>query len=262
MNYAMADRKNYYEVLEIPTTSTLQEIHNAYVRAKNAYSGDSAALYSLMTQDECSNVLEQIEEAYSVLGIADKRREYDKVRGLNQLNTPEGFNEEVHSRPDYKPNNSLSDLISQTTNTSITLEQDEFDQQIKNQREEFTYNQAHSTKSDVEVSKVQAYKKFGLNYEVDTDFEMEIENCTEYTGEFLKKIREYKQVTVERMADMTKISKTYIKNIEADEFTKLPADVYTRGFVYQYGKSLKLNPDLVATSYIHHLRQLKNPSNQ
>ena len=59
---------------------------------------------------------------------------------------------------------------------------------------------------------------------------------------------------------MTKISKTYIKNIEADDFSKLPADVYTRGFVYQYAKCLKLNPDVVAKSYIYNLRQLKNPT--
>ena len=64
------------------------------------------------------------------------------------------------------------------------------------------------------------------------------------------------------MADMTKISKTYIRSIEADDFDKLPADVYTRGFVYQYAKCLKLNPDLVATSFIHHIRQLKNPHKQ
>ena len=62
------------------------------------------------------------------------------------------------------------------------------------------------------------------------------------------------------MAEMTKISKTYIRNIEDDEIAKLPADVYTRGFVYQYAKCLKLNPDVVAKSYIHHLRQLKNPT--
>ena len=56
---------------------------------------------------------------------------------------------------------------------------------------------------------------------------------------------------------MTRISKTYIKNIEEDEFSKLPADVYTRGFVYQYAKTLKLNPELAATSYLHNIRQLK-----
>jgi DnaJ-class molecular chaperone len=61
----MEDKKNYYEVLEVPITASLQDIHNAYQRAKNAYSGDSVALYSLMTTDECDAILQQIEEAYS-----------------------------------------------------------------------------------------------------------------------------------------------------------------------------------------------------
>ncbi|MCO4755980.1 MAG: helix-turn-helix domain-containing protein, partial [Bacteriovoracaceae bacterium] len=129
-----------------------------------------------------------------------------------------------------------------------------------NSSEEYVYsNSEHSQKSQSSVTKVQAFQKFGLNYDVDSNFEQEIENCSEYTGTFLKQIREYKNVTIERMADMTRISKTYIRNIEGEDYSKLPADVYTRGFVYQYAKCLKLNPDLVATSYIHHIRQLKNP---
>ena len=38
--YMNTDKKNYYEVLEVSTDATLQDIHNAYVRAKNAYSGE------------------------------------------------------------------------------------------------------------------------------------------------------------------------------------------------------------------------------
>ena len=257
--YMNTDKKNYYEVLEVPTDATLQDIHNAYVRAKNAYSGDSAALYSLMTQDECNTILGQIEEAYTILGVADKRREYDKARGFNQVNTVAGFEAEVMSKPDYKPNNSLSEMLNDAGSLS---DEQQFEQSQNLQKEEFKYNQVQTAKNEVTVSKVQAYKKFGLSYNIDNEFEQKVENCTEYTGTFLKEIREYKNVTVERMADMTKISKTYIRNIEADEFSKLPADVYTRGFVYQYAKCLKLNPDLVATSFIHHIRQLKNPPKQ
>ena len=252
----LEDKKNYYEVLEVPVSSTLQEIHNAYIRSRNAYSGDSAALYSLISQDECDKILEQIEEAYSILGTPEKRREYDKVRGLNQNHTPEGFGEQILNEPAYRPSQAAKhDILEQTKS-------EEF-KNIAQQnalKEEFKYQQEHSQRNQVSVSKVQAYKKFGLNYEQDTSFEQEIENCTHFTGEFLKRIREYKKVTIERMAEMTKISKTYIRNIEDDEIAKLPADVYTRGFVYQYAKCLKLNPDVVAKSYIHHLRQLKNPT--
>jgi curved DNA-binding protein CbpA len=262
MNYnSQNDNKNYYDILEVQSGATLQEIHNAYTRAKNAYSGDGAALYSLMSQNECEDILNQIEEAYSILGVADKRHAYDKVKGFNQSHTPQGFQDEVMSRPDYKPHNSLSDLISETQNVS----QDStaaFESKQEELKEEYKYNQEHTNKSQVTVSKVQAFKKFGLNYEIDSDFELEIENATEYTGELLKRIREYKSVTIERLADMTRISKTYIKNIEADEFSKLPADVYTRGFVYQYAKTLKLNPDLAATSYLNNIKQLKANANE
>lgn len=245
------ENKNYYDVLEIPVNATLQEIHNAYVRAKNAYSGDSVALYSLMSQDDCKAILDQIEEAYSVIGVAEKRREYDKVRGLNQDMTPEGFTEEIKNKPEYAPRRMDSNLLDST-------EKDLERSRPNNDDDEFTYQSA-SQRSEVTFSKVQAYQRFGLDYAQDSNFEQEIENCSNYTGEFLQKIREYKNVSIERMADMTKISKTYIRNIESEDYAKLPADVYTRGFVYQYAKCLKLNPDLVATSYIHNLRQMKNP---
>src|SRR5690606_31645407 len=115
---------------------------------------------------------------------------------------------------------------------------------VRQSREDFQYNQAHSPRNEVTISKISAYKKFGLNYNPNSEMEQNIENCTDYSGDFLRRVREYKNVSIDRMADMTKISKTYIRNIEDDDFTKLPAEVYTRGFVYQYAKVLKLNPDL------------------
>lgn len=244
------DNKNYYDTLEISVDATLQEIHNAYIRSKNAYTGDTAALYSLMSQNECDQIVEQIEEAYSVLGIAEKRRDYDRARGLNQTHTPEGFIENIQQKPTYKPSNSLDenrDLSKTISNVSESY----------NREEEFKYKSEHQAATIQSVSKVQAFKKFSLNYQEDSSFEQEIENCSEFTGDFLRKIREYKDVTIERMAEMTKISKTYIKKIENDEFSHLPAEVFTRGFVYQYAKCLKLNPDIVATSYLAHFRKNK-----
>lgn len=247
------DKKNYYDILEVSSTSTLQEIHNAYIQSKNAYSGDSAALYSLMSNDECEKIVTQIEEAYSIIGVPDKRREYDQARGFNQQHTPEGFNEEILSRPNYAPQKTLDELSDTSHGHDDFLKE-------KAIRADFQHQQEHSQKSQTAVSKIQAVNKFGLNFEKNEQFEQEIENTTQFNGDFLSKIREYKKVTIERMAEMTKISKTYIRTIEADDFPKLPADVYTRGFVYQYAKCLKLNPNLVATSYMEHIRELKKPT--
>jgi len=80
----MNEMKNYYEVLEIPSNARSEEIYHSYQRAKAAYSSDSLALYSLMSPEECRNVLDLVEEAYSILSDPMKRKRYDEARGLNR----------------------------------------------------------------------------------------------------------------------------------------------------------------------------------
>jgi len=259
-----SDRKNYYDVLEISSGASQDEINKAYQRSKNAYSGDSIALYSLMTKDECDQMLNQIDEAYSVLSIPEKRREYDRVRGIKRegvSSTPPTFPSTPANHSSQKDQEKLANNLGKNTSSSKSdftyHDKNEYDKKREEYREssQFLRFGEHSTKGDLNVSKVSAFKKFSLDYSTDTEFEQEIEMATDFNGALLRKIREYKNVSIERMAEMTKISKTYIRNIEDDEFKKLPAPVYTRGFVFQIAKCLKLNPELVATSYLHHLKR-------
>lgn len=226
-----AEKKNYYDVLDIPHNASPQAIETAYIRGKNAYSGDSAALYSLMTNDECRAILEQIEEAYSVLGFPEKRREYDRLRGFNQ-------------------NGIASPRQAGQVYTAATVEE-----RPKNTIE---YEDYGSNLIEAKVSKITAQKKFGLEFEENADMDRKIREATDFSGAFLKEIREYKNVSIERMAEMTRISKTHLNAIEKDDVSKLPAEVYTRGYVYQYAKVLKLNPDQVAASYLLNFKKLKN----
>ncbi len=110
-------------------------------------------------------------------------------------------------------------------------------------------------KSDGQMSKLINKQKYQLDYAVDEQFENEIATATVFTGEYLKKIRVYKRVELDRMVELTKVSKTHLINIESSQASALPALAYTRGFVYQYAKCLRLNPDLVANSYIEHLQK-------
>lgn len=224
-----AEKKNYYEVLEIETNATPQQIENAYLRSKNAYTGESLALYSLMTKDECDFIISQIEEAYSILGFPEKRREYDKVRGFNQF-------------PQHAKH------ISQLHTVSTVEDR---------QKETVEYEDYSSNLIEAKVSKITAQKKFGLEYSENPEMDRKILESSDFSGTFLKQIREYKNVSIERMADMTRISKTHLNAIENEDISKLPADVYVRGYVYQYAKVLKLNPDQVATSYLLHFKKLK-----
>ncbi len=102
------------------------------------------------------------------------------------------------------------------------------------------------------------YVKTELEYAVDFGFEQKIEQSPEFSGTFLKEIREYKNVSLEMISEYTRILKTYLILIEAEEFDKLPATAYIRGFVFQYAKYLKLNPDLVSRSYIDKVKRHRN----
>jgi curved DNA-binding protein CbpA len=225
--------KNYYEVLEIPTNASDTEIQKAYIRAKNAYGQESLALYSLVSEDECSKQLSKIEEAHHVLSDPSRRVKYDQSKGIRSADLIQREFNKVEKGYDLvdesdTDNDSKSDKISRPLQTATTR---------------------------TNISKIVATKRFNLDYEIDPLFEEEIAQATEFSGELLRKIREYKKVDPNRMADMTKVSKTYIINIENENLVNLPALVYVRGFIYQYAKCLKLNPELVATSYIERIKQ-------
>ncbi len=87
-------------------------------------------------------------------------------------------------------------------------------------------------------------------YELDPTVEEEITQQNQFSGTFLKKIREYKGITLDELSEFTKIKKTYISCIEAEEFESLPAPVYLRGFIVQLAKTLKLPHEKVASSYM------------
>lgn len=250
-----ADLKNYYEVLEIPANARSEEIYHSYQRAKSAYSLDSIALYSLMSPEECRNVLELVEEAYSILSDPSKRKRYDEARGLNRDFNSMNYNALSDRTPPVR-----SEFSSQKTNAA-TISNAEFTLNSQSTGSDISVNgHGHSNNAGVNttnVNKLVTQKRFALDYVINADFEKEVEDATEFTGDFLRKIREYKNLDLDRLSDMTKVSRMYLQGIEMEDFGKLPAAVYVRGFVFQYAKCLKLKPEVVANSYVARMKKLK-----
>src|SRR5271154_4921898 len=69
--------QTYYELLEIDSSATQEEILKAYNRARATYGHNSPALYSLFNKEEAQELLRLIDEAYAVLSNQFKRRQYD-----------------------------------------------------------------------------------------------------------------------------------------------------------------------------------------
>ncbi len=83
----------------------------------------------------------------------------------------------------------------------------------------------------------------------------EIHAATEFSGAFLRRIRESQGVELTDVAARTKISLAHLRAIEEEKFGDLPALVYARGFVRELAKILKLDPAQVDRTFLRRMRQ-------
>jgi cytoskeletal protein RodZ len=65
----------------------------------------------------------------------------------------------------------------------------------------------------------------------------------ESIGEFFKQVREAKGLTIDEVASKTRIRTDFVKALEDGNFAKLPDQVFARGFVRSYARSLGLDED-------------------
>ena len=65
----------------------------------------------------------------------------------------------------------------------------------------------------------------------------------ESVGEFFRQVRETKGLTLDEVAIKTRIHPEYLKALEDSNFAKLPEQVFAKGFVRSYARSLGLDED-------------------
>jgi len=72
----------------------------------------------------------------------------------------------------------------------------------------------------------------------------------EVTGPLLRKLRESRGVELADISQRTKISERHLRAIEDERFGDMPAAVYVRGYVMEYARSLRIDPQRAAESYL------------
>ena len=75
----------------------------------------------------------------------------------------------------------------------------------------------------------------------------------------LKERREETGRTIEEIAKATRIKGSYLKAIEDGDFSKLPVEVYTRGYIREYARFLGVSPDITIASYDAYIEEIKGP---
>lgn len=282
--------QNYYEILDVRQDATQNEIRQAYFRVKAAYGKDSAALYSLFDEQETHLVLERVEQAYLVLSSAEKRKEYDKVHGfLKADELPEeraaggsGSSENTFSfaKTAERPQADAAHQAAQNVfGGGSTFEDDTFPpmsgQMGGHARAGAAPAPSHAPAASSPESGAREgapqppgdsrmfENRLGIVRRVDIvktrapspEFEEMLTKENEFRGAFLRKIREYRGITLDELADFTKIRRAYLNCLEEEEFESLPAAVFVRGFVVQAAKALKLPHEKVALHYMDHYRK-------
>lgn len=83
------------------------------------------------------------------------------------------------------------------------------------------------------------------------DYEaFEDDGTGEFDGARLRRARLFRGYELDDISDVTKIRVRHLRNIEDENFEALPADVYIRGFVTAYARTIGLDPGSVAPSYM------------
>ncbi len=224
MNQRFLDQ-TYYEILEIQVDAAEHEIHRAYLVAKETYSPDSPALYTMFTPDEARELSRLIEEAYMVLSNHAARREYD------------------------------SRLIGRASNANVAVQESQtlnFNTHSNPMQEK-----ARSNPKGIEPLPAGYAKTRHGSYKVDLEFEKEVAEATEFDGQFLARLRNYKCISLDNLSDEIRVSRSYLKAIEGNDYSSLPADVFVRGFVLQYAKAMGLDGNTVANSYMKIMRNAR-----
>jgi len=78
-------------------------------------------------------------------------------------------------------------------------------------------------------------------------------------GEYLRRERELRDITLREIADETKVSFRYLHALETDNTEKLPAEVFIKGFIKSYAQYIGLDPDEAMLRYQELKRQSTDP---
>lgn len=235
-------KQSLYEILDVSFNASPDTIRHAYIKAKNAYNRDSLAAYSLYSPEESKAILAEIEEAYTILSDVDSRKKYDDSHGMMSSDTADSLR--------FSHESTELNLQDSITNPSTKSEQRTNPSHIDR------LLQTQEPKSSNPIMK--NYLKI-QDHKNDPLMEEKINKCENVNGSFLRSVREYKNVSLDQMIDILKISKNYLTALEEDQIEKLPANVFVRGFVIQYARALKVNHEKICASYMDFLKS-KRPT--
>ncbi len=215
--------ENYYQVLNVPTDATTEQIRQAYKKASEKIQADASEAHSLFANEENDQILRDTTKAYMTLVDPTTRSQYDqKLKQQQDSPSPESNNQSNEDPSHAGASKSNGDHLG----SHLTQRSD-----IRNRI---------SQKNKISRQKVNEF----------------LASVETYNGKTLREIRKMKSIELEEIAQETCIRQMYLIAIENDDYLKLPsATVYVKSFVNNYARCLDLPIEKVTQDYIHNFEQ-------
>ncbi len=218
------DELDHYELLEIARGATSGEIDRAYRLAQETYADGSLALYSIFETRDAKEIRARLDEAYRVLADPELRSTYDLEHAIA------GAEPGSRSDRDAEPAVASSAANGLRAQPGATISPARLD-------------------AAVEIATSGVFEDGAGEYEVEDD------SSGDFDGPRLRRTRLFRGYEIDQIADVTKISGLHLRNIEDENFGELPADVYVRGFVTAYARTIGLDPQSVVPGYMARLQE-------
>ena len=242
--------QNYYEILSVAPTASAEEIRKAYELSKVTFQENSLATYSLFTEEENQEILGLISRAYETLFNPSLRREYDDfLEGLDQENNslpgPSGAFQPSQPNPMEGAGLTQAQSHPPLPRETVRIASLETGRPANApERGAAVHPAGPATPPPAPPQNEEAVVKF-------------LDSVTEINGEALKKIRQLRGLSLEDVAENTKIRKTYIQYMEEENFDHLPAEIYVKGFAAIIARLLGVPTTRLTDDYIMVYRRKK-----
>ena len=247
-----------YEILDVREDAPADEIKAACERALLLYGPGSLATYTLMTPDEAALLTSRIEEARTTLLDPGARARYDEQlrRAPGEVIAAAGSSGALGSLPPVIP--AVPPPGPQASVAAASAE-------VAEARPAILLAEAVEAPGPTEAAA--PAKPILLEREVHKPAPVPPAPArpaeepapppmtappegSGWTGEALRQVREARGLTLQQVAERTKVTRHHIDNIEGERFGALPAPVYLRGILLSIARELRLDGQKVARSYL------------
>ncbi|MDQ1352385.1 MAG: cytoskeleton protein RodZ [Acidobacteriota bacterium] len=266
--------KHFYEILELDSDASREDIARAYKHLKNLYSKTSLATAPVdkeWTESDKRAILEQVEDAYLKLLLVPREERVDEFAEgptITPLDEDQPKEEPVIASDEYRPQEEPAVSIDFDEEDTLIREpghkEELFDSFVE---EEVLLFDLEKESEVVEAEESDVKKEDTQEKQVEVEVEKEDTQAEKFiggvdaqpiSGALLKELREKLELGLPALADSTQVPVEKLEAIETETFDNLPEAGYLRYYVTAYARVLGLpDPKDAADQYMKRFREWK-----